>query len=164
MALIMIIMTTEDMQVWEEMRAVLPEEVTGDWGHFVEIFGRFVLIFMLSLFLFFFRSWFFLYPQHTSLGAGATILQYFWQVFLVLLKHTHPQAQFLFPHSCIKSFQFAWGFFQVYGERFHNQQLGGWLKQRHGKRMGNHGMGTLSGSQHPRPLLLPNCKSNLQGA
>ena len=28
------------MKVWEEMRAVLPEEVTGDWGHFVEIFGR----------------------------------------------------------------------------------------------------------------------------
>ena len=28
------------MKVWEQMRAVLPEEVTGDWGHFVEIFGR----------------------------------------------------------------------------------------------------------------------------
>ena len=53
--------------------------------------------------------------------------------------------------------------FQVYGERFHNQQLGGWLKQRHGERVGNHGMGTLSGSEHPRPLVLPNCKSNLQG-
>ena len=26
------------------MRAVLPEEVTGDWGHFVEIFGRFFVL------------------------------------------------------------------------------------------------------------------------
>ena len=25
------------------MRAVLPDEVTLDWGHFLEIFGRFVL-------------------------------------------------------------------------------------------------------------------------
>jgi len=33
----------EAMKVWEEMRAVLPEEVTGDWGHFVEIFGRFMV-------------------------------------------------------------------------------------------------------------------------
>ena len=32
------------IQVWEEMRAVLPEEVTGDWGHFVEIFGRFFVL------------------------------------------------------------------------------------------------------------------------
>ena len=32
------------MKVWEEMRAVLPEEVTGDWGHFVEIFGRFFVL------------------------------------------------------------------------------------------------------------------------
>ena len=37
------------IQVWEEMRAVLPEEVTGDWGHFVEIFGRFLSSFLLVL-------------------------------------------------------------------------------------------------------------------
>ena len=37
----MVIMTTKALKVWEEMRAVLPEEVTKDWGHFVEIFGRF---------------------------------------------------------------------------------------------------------------------------
>ena len=50
-------MTTETMKVWEEMRAVLPEEVTRDWGHFVEIFGRsfmFVLVlFILKPFSFF---------------------------------------------------------------------------------------------------------------
>ena len=39
--MITITMFTDAMKVWEEIRAVLPEEVTRDWNHFVEIFGRF---------------------------------------------------------------------------------------------------------------------------
>ena len=45
--MITITMFTDAMKVWEEVRAVLPEEVTRDWNHFVEIFGRFFLIFIL---------------------------------------------------------------------------------------------------------------------
>ena len=41
--MITITMFTDAMKVWEEVRAVLPEEVTRDWNHFVEIFGRFLL-------------------------------------------------------------------------------------------------------------------------
>ena len=53
----LITMNTVTMKVWEEMRAVLPEEVTRDWGHFVEIFGRsfmsVLVLFILKPFSFF---------------------------------------------------------------------------------------------------------------
>ena len=111
----MVIMTTKALKVWEEMRAVLPEEVTKDWGHFVEIFGRFFQPFLFPLIIVFVTS--------RSNNSGV---------------------------------------FQVYGEWFHNQLLGGELEQCHGEGVGDLGMGTLSRPEHPRSLLLPHCKGHLE--